>query len=152
MVNMKMYWENDGVAAPSIVFAVLRDNFYPTILFVPVDHLTLLNFSDYSNATSISFSWDIFRGGLQPELRKVGWRILLSVFPLDTTGQERIALLETKTRQYLAMKQTWKRAYVQGQLSERQLATLASVSIDVVRTDWSKYTIHPPLQLFPIQS
>ncbi|TPP56562.1 hypothetical protein FGIG_10334 [Fasciola gigantica] len=81
--------------------------------------------------------WDIFRGGLQPELRKVGWRILLSVFPSDTTGQERISLLETKTRQYLAMKETWKRAYVQGQLTEKQLATLAAVSIDVVRTDWT---------------
>ncbi|VDP87311.1 unnamed protein product [Echinostoma caproni] len=80
--------------------------------------------------------WHIFRGGLQPELRKIGWRLLLSVFPSDTSGQERISLLESKTRQYLVLKETWKRAYVRGLLTEKQLATLASVSIDVVRTDW----------------
>ncbi|KAF8565385.1 hypothetical protein P879_10232, partial [Paragonimus westermani] len=82
-------------------------------------------------------SWSVYYGGLDPSLRKVGWRLLLSVFPADTTGQERISLLESKTRQYASLRQAWKLAYAQGRLSEEQLATLASVSIDVVRTDWT---------------
>ncbi|CAL8080173.1 unnamed protein product [Calicophoron daubneyi] len=83
------------------------------------------------------FCWDVYRGGLEPSLRKVGWRLLLSVFPPETSGQERIILLESKGRQYASMKEDWKQAYAQGRLTEQQLATLASVSIDVVRTDWT---------------
>ncbi|KAF7257845.1 hypothetical protein EG68_05180 [Paragonimus skrjabini miyazakii] len=83
------------------------------------------------------FYWGVYCGGLDANLRKVGWRLLLSVFPAETTGQERISLLESKTRQYASLRQAWKMAYAQGRLSEEQLATLASVSIDVVRTDWT---------------
>ncbi|TGZ60742.1 hypothetical protein CRM22_008352 [Opisthorchis felineus] len=83
------------------------------------------------------FCWHVYRCGLEPSVRKVGWRLLLSVYPADTTGQERISLLECKTRQYVTMKQTWKTAYAEGRLTGSQLATLAAVSIDVVRTDWA---------------
>lgn len=83
-------------------------------------------------------SLDAYLNGLEHSLRKVGWRILLSVCPADTTGQERFHLLDIKAQQYATLKENWKKLYVMGLMSEHQLSTLASISIDVVRTDWSK--------------
>ncbi|CAH8577943.1 unnamed protein product [Schistosoma bovis] len=84
------------------------------------------------------FYLDAYLNGLEHSLRKVGWRILLSVCPADTTGQERFHLLDIKAQQYATLKENWKKLYVMGLMSEHQLSTLASISIDVVRTDWKE--------------
>ncbi|XP_018652109.1 gtpase activating protein-related [Schistosoma mansoni] len=84
------------------------------------------------------FYLDVYLNGLEHSLRKVGWRILLSVCPADTTGQERFHLLDIKAQQYATLKENWKKLYVMGLMSEHQLSTLASISIDVVRTDWKE--------------
>nr|CAX73090.1 TBC1 domain family member 17 [Schistosoma japonicum] len=85
------------------------------------------------------FYLDAYLNGLDHSLRKVGWRILLSVCPADTTGQERFHLLDIKAQQYATLKENWKKLYTMGLMSEHQLSILAAISIDVVRTDWSKF-------------
>ncbi|KAK4470426.1 hypothetical protein MN116_005981 [Schistosoma mekongi] len=84
------------------------------------------------------FYLDAYLNGLEHNLRKVGWRILLSVCPADTTGQERFHLLDIKAQQYATLKENWKKLYAMGLMSEHQLSTLAAISIDVVRTDWKE--------------
>ncbi|VDQ05405.1 unnamed protein product [Trichobilharzia regenti] len=91
---------------------------------------------------------DVYLHGLEHSLRKVAWRLLLSVCPADTTGQERFHLLDVKAQQYASLKENWKKLYASGLMSEYQLSTLASISIDVVRTDWSKCLILLSLQMF----
>nr|CAH8854010.1 unnamed protein product [Trichobilharzia regenti] len=84
------------------------------------------------------FYLDVYLHGLEHSLRKVAWRLLLSVCPADTTGQERFHLLDVKAQQYASLKENWKKLYASGLMSEYQLSTLASISIDVVRTDWKE--------------
>ncbi|TNN05710.1 TBC1 domain family member 25 [Schistosoma japonicum] len=84
------------------------------------------------------FYLDAYLNGLDHSLRKVGWRILLSVCPADTTGQERFHLLDIKAQQYATLKENWKKLYTMGLMSEHQLSILAAISIDVVRTDWKE--------------
>ncbi|VEL36865.1 unnamed protein product [Protopolystoma xenopodis] len=87
------------------------------------------------------FKRSVYMGGLEPCLRKVAWRLLLNVYPAEMTGKERIALLESKSLQYTDMRDAWKKAYLEARLIEEQLASLALVSVDVVRTDRSKSRI-----------
>ncbi|VDD82720.1 unnamed protein product [Mesocestoides corti] len=81
------------------------------------------------------FYRNVYLGGIEPSLRKVAWRILLNVYPVEVTGKERIALLHSKVAKYESMKVAWKRAYHEGRLSKAQIDAIALASVDVVRTD-----------------
>ncbi|CAH8520685.1 unnamed protein product [Schistosoma turkestanicum] len=114
------------------------DMFYP--IHPPISDTQMRLYMD-DNGRIIylnQFYLDVYLNGLEHSLRKVGWRILLSVCPADTTGQERFHLLDIKAQQYATLKENWKKLYVMGLMSENQLSTLASISIDVVRTDWKE--------------
>ena len=45
----------------------------------------------------------IYHGGVDPSLRKVVWRILLNVFPVELTGEERLAYLKRKSGSLLLL-------------------------------------------------
>ncbi|CAH8559340.1 unnamed protein product [Heterobilharzia americana] len=104
----------------------------------PISDIQMRQYMDESGRIIYlnQFYLDVYLHGLEHSLRKVGWRILLSVCPADTTGQERFHLLDVKAQQYISLKESWKKLYASGSMSEHQVSTLASISIDVVRTDW----------------
>ncbi|KAI9309272.1 rab-GTPase-TBC domain-containing protein [Cunninghamella echinulata] len=50
----------------------------------------------------------IFRGGLDPSIRKEAWLFLLNVFEWESTTLEREELIKTKREKYLSLKMKWK--------------------------------------------
>ncbi|CAO3618918.1 unnamed protein product [Cunninghamella echinulata] len=50
----------------------------------------------------------IFRGGLDPSIRKEAWLFLLNVFEWESTTLEREELIKTKREKYLDLKTKWK--------------------------------------------
>ncbi|XP_060530339.1 TBC1 domain family member 15 isoform X2 [Cylas formicarius] len=50
----------------------------------------------------------IFRGGVQPSIRKEVWKFLLDYFPWDSTESQRQKLVIQKSDEYFTMKLQWK--------------------------------------------
>ncbi|KAH8555943.1 rab-GTPase-TBC domain-containing protein [Umbelopsis sp. PMI_123] len=49
----------------------------------------------------------IFQGGLDPELRIEGWKYLLGLYPWKSTYDDREAIRQSKTEEYLEIKSKW---------------------------------------------
>lgn len=50
----------------------------------------------------------IFRGGIQPSIRKEVWKFLLDYYPWDSTSLDRQKLVTQKSEEYYIMKLQWK--------------------------------------------
>lgn len=50
----------------------------------------------------------IYYGGVEPSQRKVVWRLLLNIFPLSLTAEQRIIYMKRKTREYHSLYMQWK--------------------------------------------
>lgn len=77
---------------------------------------------------------------MEPSVRKVGWRILLGVYPPEFDGKERLALLHSKVEKYEKLKEIWKKAYQQGRFTKAQIEAITLACVDVVRTDRCKFS------------
>lgn len=75
----------------------------------------------------------IYHGGVEPSLRKVVWRQLLNVFPEHFTGEERIAYMKLKNKEYHSLYSQWRARSKDGYVQE--LSNM--VWKDVLRTDRS---------------
>ncbi|CAF0917215.1 unnamed protein product [Adineta ricciae] len=74
----------------------------------------------------------IFEGGVEPAYRKVVWRHLLNIFPLNITGLERIDYLKCIDIKYKTLKKRWTDEQHQN---ENTRLIMRSIEKDVSRTD-----------------
>ncbi|UJR25577.1 hypothetical protein I4U23_006922 [Adineta vaga] len=74
----------------------------------------------------------VFEGGIEPSYRKVVWRHLLNIFPLNITGLERIDYLKCIEIKYKTLKKRW--TDEQHQNENTQLI-MRMIEKDVSRTD-----------------
>ncbi|KAL1466288.1 hypothetical protein MTO96_026781 [Rhipicephalus appendiculatus] len=77
----------------------------------------------------------VYKGGVEPSLRKVVWKHILNVYPDGLTGRERLAYMRRKSDQYLQLRAAWKALLDNPDYSgDIQLVT-NMVRKDVLRTD-----------------
>ena len=81
------------------------------------------------------FRLSVFRGGIDPALRKVVWRHLLNIFPDDLSGRERFSYLQSKVREYYRLRDEWRAFFLKGDESEEIRMVANMVKKDVLRTD-----------------
>lgn len=81
------------------------------------------------------FRLAVYRGGLEPGLRKIAWKHLLNLYPAGLTGGERLAYLKEKSRTYTEMKSDWMSLVLQGRISDDVKTVMNMVRKDVLRTD-----------------
>ena len=81
------------------------------------------------------FRLAVYRGGLEPGLRKIAWKHLLNLYPAGLTGGERLAYLKEKSRTYNEMKSDWMSLVLQGRISDDVKTVMNMVRKDVLRTD-----------------
>ncbi|CAF1044932.1 unnamed protein product [Adineta steineri] len=74
----------------------------------------------------------IFEGGIEPSYRKVVWRHLLNIFPLNITGLERIDYLKRIEIKYKTLRKRWMDEEHQN---ENIRLTMRTIEKDVSRTD-----------------
>ncbi|XP_074644682.1 TBC1 domain family member 25-like [Tubulanus polymorphus] len=77
----------------------------------------------------------VYRGGVEPSLRRVVWRHLLNLFPEALTGQERFAFLKAKSEEYYQLRDKWRDAVKSGVCTEDVKHITNMVKKDVLRTD-----------------
>merc|ERR1719193_2351199 len=85
------------------------------------------------------FRLSVYRAGLHPSLRKIGWKHLLNVYPAGMTGGERIRYLRDLSASYGEMKSDWMSLVLQGRISDDVKSVINMVRKDVLRTD----RLHP---------
>jgi len=81
------------------------------------------------------FRLAVYRGGLEPGLRKIAWKHLLNLYPAGLTGGERLAYLKEKSKTYTEMKSDWMSLVLQGRISDDVKTVMNMVRKDVLRTD-----------------
>lgn len=74
----------------------------------------------------------IYRRGMDPNLRRIGWKHLLNVYPDDYTGQERIDFIRIRSETYCQMLDLWQR----NRMTDPEVRNVCNmVRKDVRRTD-----------------
>ena len=81
------------------------------------------------------FRLAVYRGGLEPGLRKIAWKHLLNVYPAGMTGGERVKYLKEKSTLYYELKSDWMNLVLQGRVSDDVKTVMNMVRKDVLRTD-----------------
>ena len=81
------------------------------------------------------FRLAVYRGGLEPCMRKVAWKHLLNVYPAGLTGGERVKYLKEKSALYYTLKSDWMTLVLQGRVSDDVKTVMNMVRKDVLRTD-----------------
>ncbi len=81
------------------------------------------------------FRLSVYRGGVEPALRKVVWRHLLGIYPEHLSGRERFDYLQRKVRQYHKLRDEWRSLVVKEKESEEIRTVITMVKKDVLRTD-----------------
>ena len=81
------------------------------------------------------FRLAVYRGGLEPGLRKIAWKHLLNVYPAGMTGGERVKYLKEKSALYYDLKTDWMNLVLQGRVSDDVKTVMNMVRKDVLRTD-----------------
>ncbi|XP_023339520.1 TBC1 domain family member 25 isoform X3 [Eurytemora carolleeae] len=81
------------------------------------------------------FRLAVYRGGLEPSLRKIGWKHLLNVYPAGMTGGERIRHLRELSAGYSQLKSDWMDLVLQGRITDDVKTVINMVRKDVLRTD-----------------
>ncbi|KAM3177723.1 hypothetical protein ACTXT7_003994 [Hymenolepis weldensis] len=99
---------------------------------IPPPPITESEFRGYMDSIG---SQEVYLRGMESSVRKVGWRILLGVYPPEFDGKERLALLHSKVEKYEKLKEIWKKAYQQGRFTKAQIEAITLACVDVVRTD-----------------
>ncbi|XP_050043629.1 TBC1 domain family member 25-like [Dermacentor andersoni] len=79
----------------------------------------------------------VYKGGVEPSLRKVVWKHILNVYPEGLTGRERLAYMRRKSDQYLQLRAAWKALVENSSFSDDILPVSSMVRKDVLRTDRS---------------
>ncbi|KAM6957210.1 TBC1 domain family member 17 [Aplochiton taeniatus] len=78
----------------------------------------------------------VFRGGIEPALRKDIWKFLLGFYPWNSTAREREDILRVKTDEYFRMKVQWKSVTEEQEMRNSLLRGYRSlIERDVNRTD-----------------
>nr|XP_037284911.1 TBC1 domain family member 25-like [Rhipicephalus microplus] len=79
----------------------------------------------------------VYKGGVEPSLRKVIWKHILNVYPEGLTGRERLAYMRRKSDQYIELRTAWK-AFVENPAFSGDIQSVINmVRKDVLRTDRS---------------
>ncbi|CAF0949113.1 unnamed protein product [Rotaria sordida] len=74
----------------------------------------------------------IYEGGVEPSFRKVIWRHLLNIFPIDMTSSERTEYLKDVSIEYEKLKGRWKE---EQHHNENIRLIMRTIYTDVLRTD-----------------
>ena len=83
----------------------------------------------------LEFRRSVFLGGVDHNLRKYVWRLILNVFPDGMTGQARLDYMKRKSSEYTALRDGW-RDMMSGDRITHQLQFITNlVRKDVLRTD-----------------
>lgn len=77
----------------------------------------------------------VYRGGLEPGLRKIAWKHLLNLYPAGMSGGERLSLLKERSLTYQQLKGDWMALVLQGRISDDVKTVMNMVRKDVLRTD-----------------
>lgn len=78
----------------------------------------------------------IFYGGVEPGIRSEVWKYLLKVYPMNSTFEEREAILKSKRAKYAEWKNMWKTIDADHECKWNKLKSRAhGVEKDVLRTD-----------------
>jgi hypothetical protein len=81
------------------------------------------------------FRLAVYRGGLDPGLRKIAWKHLLNVYPAGMTGGERLRYLKELSQLYNELRTDWMNCVLQGRVSDDVKTVMNMVRKDVLRTD-----------------
>ena len=60
------------------------------------------------------FRLSVYKGGLEPGIRKVAWKHLLNIYPAGLTGRERVKYLQDSSATYPQLKSDWMDLVLQG--------------------------------------
>lgn len=60
----------------------------------------------------------VYRGGVEPQLRKVVWKHLLGVYPQGLDGRKRLEYMRLKSLEYDKLKKTWMDIVANGKVTE----------------------------------
>ena len=110
--------------APATVKAPMSDAEFHTFLD-PVGHLSQPE----------QFRLCVYRGGIEPSLRKVVWRHLLNIYPEGLNGRVRFEYLRMKSAEYLRLRGEWREPFLHGNATDEVLGITLMVKKDVRRTD-----------------
>ena len=53
------------------------------------------------------FRLSVYKGGLEPGIRKIAWKHLLNIYPAGLTGRERVKYLQDSSATYQQLKSDW---------------------------------------------
>ena len=81
------------------------------------------------------FRLSVYQGGVEQSLRKVVWRHLLNVYPLERTGQQRFDYLKKKSCEYYRLRDEWRTLHLRNKETEEIKFVSNMVKKDVLRTD-----------------
>lgn len=81
----------------------------------------------------------IFKGGIDPSLRRVVWKHILNVYPDGMTGRERMDYMKRKAAEYFRLRDVWRAAVQNGPVIGELAYVTSMVRKDVLRTD----RLHP---------
>lgn len=77
----------------------------------------------------------VYKGGVEPQLRKVVWKHLLGVYPSGLDGRNRLEYMRQKSLEYDKLKSAWLDIVAQGKVNEDIKMVTNMVRKDVLRTD-----------------
>ncbi|OQV23928.1 TBC1 domain family member 25 [Hypsibius exemplaris] len=83
----------------------------------------------------LEFRRSVFLGGVDHNLRKYVWRLILNVFPDGMTGQERLDYMKRKSAEYTQLRDGWKKLLSDGEITHQLQFITNLVRKDVLRTD-----------------
>ena len=81
------------------------------------------------------FRLSVYKGGLEPGIRKIAWKHLLNVYPAGLTGRERVKFLQDLSSTYSQLKSDWMDLVLQGRITDDVKTVINMVRKDVLRTD-----------------
>ncbi|GAU93286.1 hypothetical protein RvY_05251 [Ramazzottius varieornatus] len=103
----------------------------------PMTDVEYRNFldSDGRLVRPLEFRRSVFLGGVDHNLRKYVWRLILNVFPDGLAGQERLDYMKAKSTEYYRIRDSWKARFSNGEMTHQLQFITNLVRKDVLRTD-----------------
>ncbi|XP_055881796.1 TBC1 domain family member 25-like isoform X1 [Biomphalaria glabrata] len=81
------------------------------------------------------FRLSVYQGGIEPSLRRVAWRHLLNIFPVNMSGQHRFDYMKRKEEEYRRLREEWRERFKNNTATEEVKYVASMVKKDVLRTD-----------------
>ncbi|KAH9490643.1 hypothetical protein Btru_052212 [Bulinus truncatus] len=81
------------------------------------------------------FRLSVYQGGIEPSLRRVAWRHLLNIFPINMSGQCRFDYMKRKEEEYRNLREEWRERFRTNTATEEVKYIASMVKKDVLRTD-----------------